>query len=361
MTLGRSSAIIVERVATPVRAMHGSISESWFKRLGTVAVRAGDAHRVTSDIVYDSVVALASVIGPSVDAAFDTDSAAAIRARAVVNSLWGDDLGQHNDFLSIPMTAHHAGGDTVHNASGPPPVTTGRLVILVHGLSDTESCWAGEFGLLSELDQKDELTSVTIRYNPGLAIAENGRDLADLIDDMIAGWPVAVESVALVGYSMGGLVIHQALEAAHAADQRWVDVVGDVISIAAPHRGSWIESAVSAAAWGLGIAPHTRPLADFLDTRSRGIRDLRHGAPATHTGWVPPHAQFHFVSGTVTNEPAHPIGVLVGDLVVQTDSASNHPHLIATNSVVLGGTHHLNLLDDPATTGQIMEWITATS
>jgi hypothetical protein len=214
---------------------------------------------------------------------------------------------------------------------------------------------------LSELDRNAELTSVTIRYNPGLAIAANGKELADLIEIVIAGWPVAVESVALVGYSMGGLVIHQAIEAAHASDKQWVDLVGDVISIAAPHRGSWIESAVSVAAWGLGVAPQTRPLAEFLDTRSRGIRDLRRGAHATSAGWVPTGAKFHFVSGTITDEPTHPIGVLVGDLVVHADSARSHPHLIAANTVVLGGTHHLNLLDDPATTHQIMEWISATS
>lgn len=47
---------------------------------------------------------------------------------------------------------------------------------------------------------QDELsfTPVTLRYNTGLRISANGRELAALLDGLVAGWPLGVEELVLV-------------------------------------------------------------------------------------------------------------------------------------------------------------------
>ncbi len=58
------------------------------------------------------------------------------------------------------------------------------------------------------------MTPVYLRYNTGLPVGRNGADLAWLLDDLVAAWPVPVRSIALVGHSMGGLVVRAAFHAA---------------------------------------------------------------------------------------------------------------------------------------------------
>ncbi len=88
------------------------------------------------------------------------------------------------------------------------------------------------------------------------------------------------------------------------------------------HRGSAM----------LHSLPETRPVANFLRRRSSGIRDLRRGSlvdedwrdqdrdalRARACAEVPllPDATHCFVSATVTRDPMHPLGRLVGDWLV---------------------------------------------
>ena len=60
------------------------------------------------------------------------------------------------------------------------------------------------------------VTPVFVRYNTGRHISDNGRDLAALVEQIVAAWPVPVEEVSLVGHSMGGLVSRSAAACASA-------------------------------------------------------------------------------------------------------------------------------------------------
>ncbi len=124
-----------------------------------------------------------------------------------------------------------------------------------------------------------------------------------------------------------------------------------------------------AASLGLGIAPQTRPLADFLNARSQGVKDLRHGAilhtehdalemaavleedPATVVDW-------HFVAGVITTDPTHPFGAIVGDLIVRPASSTEPRHVEPANVHVVGGVHHLDLLHEAPVVDTIVEWLT---
>jgi hypothetical protein len=142
--------------------------------------------------------------------------------------------------------------------------------------------------------------------------------------------------------------------------------------------GAPLERGAHRAAVALDKLPETRMLSAFLKKRSAGIRDLRHGS-LVDEDWrgrdpealravacqeIPllPWATHFFVSATVTRNPNHPLGRLLGDILVLKPSASGqskarripfrdeHGHHI-------GGTHHLALLNHPEVYERLREWL----
>lgn len=75
-----------------------------------------------------------------------------------------------------------------------------------------------------------------------------------------------------------------------------------------------------------------------------------------------PWATHFFVSATVTRDPNHPLGRLLGDILVLKPSASGqgtarripfreeHGHHV-------GGTHHLALLNHPEVYERLRDWL----
>jgi pimeloyl-ACP methyl ester carboxylesterase len=219
---------------------------------------------------------------------------------------------------------------------------------------------------------------VHLRYNTGLRISDNGRRLAELLDELAAGWPAPVEEIALVGHSMGGLVARSACHYGNAAEARWVESVRHVFCLGTPHLGAPLEKAANVAGWALTRIPETRPLASIVNRRSVGIKDLRFGS-CVEEDWcdcdpdeflndrcneVPflETATYYFVGATLTRDARHPLAHLVGDLLVQFSSASGEgrrrriPFEIS-NGRHFGGLTHFDLLNHPDVYEQIRAWI----
>jgi pimeloyl-ACP methyl ester carboxylesterase len=218
------------------------------------------------------------------------------------------------------------------------------------------------------------VTSAYVRFNTGRHISENGRSLADLLDELVAEWPVEVEEIALVGHSLGGLVARSAC----AAGGSWTSLVRHTVTLGTPHTGAPLESAVHYAAAVLGVVGETRPFARFLRRRSAGIRDLRSGSVvdedwrdrdpealrAAACAEVPllEGAAHHFVAATVTTSAEHPLGRLVGDWLVLQPSASGRSRtrvigFAAEDGAHVGGTHHLALLNHPVVYERLRDWL----
>jgi pimeloyl-ACP methyl ester carboxylesterase len=369
MSIGSIVTLAAERIVKPVEGMHRAIAAPWFAALGLIGTPVRVAHDVISRVVYGSIRIGATAVGVGLDAHVAADSSPPDSARAVVNGLWGDALGRHESGVGTSMSIRDRRGVPI--PLGPEltaafPTATGRLVVLVHGLMQTERCWHGTDGrpgLIRALEDSSVLTPVAVRYNTGRAVAANGAQLAAILEQVHEGWPQPVQSLALVGHSMGGLVIRSACTAAGDAGHGWIQDVSDIVTIGSPHRGAPVEKFVNAATWGLRVAPQTRPLADFLDTRSRGIKDLRGGTIGDAPDLAPSeaaqasHIQHHFLAGVITSNPTHPVGAAVGDLMVRPASSTRAPSLEPANVVVLGGVSHFDLLHDPAVINQVMAWL----
>ena len=134
---------------------------------------------------------------------------------SVLNGLVGDRLEREGSPLAQPMAVRVDGLPVAPRRAELAeafPAATPRLVVFLHGLMESERGWhlGGREDYGSRLARDLGVTPVYVRYNSGRHISENGRALAELLEAVVAEWPVAVEEVALVGHSMGGLVSRSA-------------------------------------------------------------------------------------------------------------------------------------------------------
>ena len=248
---------------------------------------------------------------------------------------------------------------------------------------ETEFSWswgarAAEDTYGARLERELDCSAVYIRYNSGLHISENGRAVAELLEQLVRAWPVSVEQVALVGHSMGGLVARSACHQAAANGQDWVGRVRHVVTLGTPHLGAPLEQGAHAAAAALHKLPETRMLAGFLRQRSAGIRDLRHGSLVDEDwrGRDPDALRAHactevpllagathcFVAATITRDAGHPLGRLLGDVLVLKASASGRSRTRRIgfrdeHGLHLGGAHHFALLNHPVVYERLHEWL----
>lgn len=293
------------------------------------------------------------------------DSATESRPRsdavqAFANAVWGDEMERQRSSMAIEMAVRDRSGTAVSldqaSVAVAFPAPTNRLVVLLHGLGQTERRFTASDASrgLAGAFESSSWTPVFVRYNSGRSVSINGHDLAELLDELTGHWPVPVSGVALVGFSMGGLVARAAIDAGNTSDDRWVDSVRHVVTIAAPHSGSPIEKAVEAASRSLMVAPQTRPLGGFLTQRSAGIRDLHSGVdlPSAFDG-----VEHHVIAAVTTSRADSLVGSLVGDLVVRPSSAAGLSTLFVDNHAIIGGRRHYDILDDPSIADRILGWI----
>jgi len=154
------------------------------------------------------------------------------------------------------------------------------VVVLVHGMMSTEAIWsypaspADDYGALMAHDFG--FTPLYVRYNSGASIVDNGAQLARLLQSMVEGYPVPIEELVLLGYSMGGLLVRRACRVAELENLAWLELVKRAFYVGTPHLGAPAERmgrVVSAVLRAIDD-PYTRLISELGDLRSQGIRDL---------------------------------------------------------------------------------------
>ena len=306
-----------------------------------------------------------------------------IKAVAALNGVAGDHLEATGNPLATTMTL--VAGDQPLSLDPPGlatalPGASPHIVILVHGLALSELSWqrGGKPDIGRRLAEQSGQTPLYLRYNSGRHTSTNGREFAELLEALCAGWPTPVESVSLIGHSMGGLVIRSACWYGEQEQARWLEHLQRVVCLGTPHHGSHLERAGHLLDKALLAMPYTAPLAHGRK-RSAGIKDLRHGNLLDedwqgrdpdvhgddHRRPVPllDHVDYFFAAASVGQHRHDPIGQLLGDLLVRLGSAvGSHPddlrrvRVKPENCRVFHEQHHFDLLDDERVHRQIHRW-----
>ena len=373
-----------------IGSVQRAVSGRVFRMVGPGAVLVRPIHEGVTRGVYRGLGAGTRALGMAAGAAAARREGRLISstpmgsaAIAAITGLTGDALEQQGSPLAQPMAVRVAGEpvslepDAIASAF---PVATPRIVVFVHGLMTTEFSWAlgGRERFGDRLAREIGCTPVYVRYNSGRHISENGRSLCELMEQLVAAWPVDVDEIALVGHSMGGLVARSACCHAAEADADWAGLVKHSVSLGTPHMGAPLEQAVHALSAGLARLPETRPLANFLRRRSGGIRDLRQGS-LVDEDWrdcdpdalrgaacaeIPllEGATHCFVSATITRSDRHPVGRLIGDTLVLKPSASGRSRTRRIPfedeyGMHLGKASHFALLYHPAVYEKLRGWL----
>lgn len=297
--------------------------------------------------------------------------------------------------LAYPMAVRSRGRTvqvTPEGLAAAYPDATGRIAVFLHGLCENDDSWrmgsqtyygdsTTSFG--SRLREDLGWTPVYLRYNTGLHISDNGRRFAQLMQALVDCWPVPLEEVALLGHSMGGLVMRSACHYAQnpLGDRpplSWTGALRHAFHLGTPHLGAPLEVRTAKLSARLARVPETAPVARLLNSRSVGVKDLRHGS-LLDEDWtgveldtflddtcaeVPflPEAHYYYIGATLHRSPDHPVSAILGDLLVLLPSASGQGDTRSIPFEVergrhLGGLTHFHLLNHPAVYEQIRLWL----
>ena len=360
----------VGRTARPIKLVHDVITDGIYNAIGTTATEMGKVAGQTVDVRLDGRKPLSETVKGSA-------------VMSVISGLRGDVLAAEGSPLVSPMAVRVDGRAVELDEAGVAtafPAATGRLVVFLHGLMETESSWRlGGRASYGELLVDDlGATPVFVRFNTGLRMSANGQLLSALLEDLVSAWPEPVDEIALVGHSMGGLISRSACFQADAEERYWVRRVNHVVSLGSPHMGAPLEQLVHFASAGLNVFPETRPFGKLLRRRSVGIRDLRQGS-LVEGDWngrdvdtlskavleeVPllDGVMHCFVSAQITRSPRHPLGRLIGDGFVLMPSASGRSRsrrigFSEENGMHLPSANHFALLNHPTVYAKLLEWL----
>ncbi|MBL8951925.1 MAG: alpha/beta hydrolase [Myxococcaceae bacterium] len=335
--------------------------------------------RQISRLVYAGVRGVTRVVGLTVDQALlqlapllgDAEPGPEVlAATAALNGVIGDLLERTGNALAQPLELHPRGA------------TSPRVVVLVHGSSMNDLQWlrqGHDHGAALERDLG--LSPVYVRYNSGLHVSTNGQRLAAELERLDEGWPVPLEELVLVGFSMGGLVARSACHAAEVAGLGWRRKLTSLVCLGTPHHGSPLERAGSWADAALEVSRYSAPIALLGKVRSEGVTDLRFGF-VLDSHW---RGRERFELGVDERAPLPlPAGVrcfaiaatqssvsgprLRSDGLVPVDSAlgvhrAPHLHLQfpSEHQQVVYAARHLDLLSSPVAYATLKEWLSAFS
>src|SRR3954451_1653689 len=400
-SLSKIAAGSLAQPGATAREVHMAVAGRVFKMLGPLGAPAQIVHDGVSTASYRAVsAALRAPVRAGGRAISErarpgstalADSTPGGLALGALNGIAGDRLARDHPDLALGLTVRRRGQEVglEPDALGDAyPDATPRIAVFIHGLCGTEGTWRLGSGGANPSPTygarlRDELgiTPVYVRYNTGLRVSENGRELAAALERLAADWPVDVAEISLIGHSMGGLVARSACHYGEQADHDWTERLRHVFCLGTPHLGAPLERAANIAGWALGRLPESRPFGDlFFNRRSVGIKDMRFGN-CVEEDWcdcdpdeflrdrcqeVPflPNASYYFVGATLSRKPDG-LGRWFGDLLVQYPSASgNGPRrripFEVENGHHVGGLDHMRLLNHPDVYAQIRKWIDGT-
>lgn len=350
--------------------------------------------RKAAGLVYGSVRGVTRIVAAGLDMALgrlqpELEHIQSSKERAAVlsilNGVLGDHMASRNNPLTITIGWRHQGNPLALNTDAlnqALPQATERILVMLHGHCMNELQWTTSSGHNhgEVLAQHNGFTPMVLGYNTGLHVSQNGRALADQLEQLVAAWPTAVQEICIVGYSMGGLLARSAFHYGALAKHGWTHQVRKLIFVGSPHHGSMLERAGNLVDVALVVSPYSEALARLGKIRSAGTTDLRYGnlidedwkgrdrfaagADPRQPIPLPEQVQCYAIAAMIAKEHSDLSARLVGDGLVPLKSAlGQHPDssralvFAPDRQKVFYGMTHLGLLDSRAVCEQMQAWL----
>lgn len=240
--------------------------------------------------------------------------------RSVLNGVVGDRLEAMGNPVALPMTIepHRFSRRRAHRAA------KGPRVLFVHGLCMNDAHWQAPTGRGEDfgdrLVREAGFRPLYLRYNTGLAIAENGRRLAAILDARHRGRQAWREPLHVVAHSLGGLVVRSAIAEGVVNGHAWTKHLQHVVCLGTPHDGAPLERVGKTVDAALALSRFSSPWAVIGKIRSVAIHQLGHSDVAP---WPtrPAGLQLHAVAGVLGKAHAGRVASFLGDGLVPVASA----------------------------------------
>jgi pimeloyl-ACP methyl ester carboxylesterase len=346
--------------------------------------------RMVTGLVYGSIRGVTRLVGGSIDLALERlapllgesiPGPEREAVLAVLNGVLGDYLLASENPLAIKMSFRRGGQSLdVERASlaSRLPEAGRKLLVLAHGSCMNDLQW-NHFGHDHGAALARDLgyTPVYLHYNTGLHVSTNGRELASLLEQLVAEWPSAVDELVIVAHSMGGLVARSACHYGGAAGHAWRSRLSSLVCLGTPHHGAPLERGGSWVDVLLGISRYSAPLARLGKIRSAGVTDLRFGS-VLDENWqgrdrfakgkdprlrldLPAGVECYAVAGSLAPAVSDK---LPGDGMVPVDSALGRHELgemtlgfPESHQAIVFGTGHLDLLSSLPVYERVRAWL----
>jgi len=343
--------------------------------------------------VYKSIRGVTRAVGGGIDAVlarfvplFDGGASSNEREAvlAALNGVLGDHLQHSANPLAIP-TRFRRDGSALELKRGSLaaaiPRATGKVLVLVHGLCMSDLLWrrnGHDHGAALAADAG--FTPVYLHYNSGLHVSVNGHVFADQLEALLRAWPVAVDELAILCHSMGGLVARSACHYGAQARHAWPHHLRKIIFLGTPHHGAPLERGGNWIDAVLDASPYTTAFARLGKIRSAGITDLRHGSMVDED-WdhqdrfarsrrkpralpLPANVECCTIAASIAKKTGALAERLLGDGLVPVASALGK-HKDASRQLAFAkdrqwighGMNHLDLLDRREVYEQIRRWL----
>lgn len=375
----RGVAQLATQATSGVTRIAEGVHQSVWRTMGVTGGKESGQTGGITGLVYQSIQGVTQLVGkgldgllaklePWLESVVNGDAATPEREAvlAALNGVIGDRLVTSGNPLATPMSLRYQGAALDWQALPSMPEATGKIVLLIHGLCMNDLQWqpsgatlAGNHG--ATLAAALGYTPIYVRYNTGLHTAENGHQLARLLEQLVTHWPTPIGEITVVAHSMGGLVTRSAVHSAKHSGLRWPATLKNIVFLGTPHHGAPLERAGNWVDVMLGSTPYSAPFAKLGQLRSTGITDLRFGLALP----LPEGVACYTVAATTAAKRSALADRLIGDGLVPLHSALGQ-HDDPQRSLIFAKPsqwiayrmNHMEMLTSPAVTQQLLNWLT---
>ncbi len=396
----RAIAQLATQATAGVARIAEGVHQSVWSSMGVPGGKATGTTRGLTGLIYQSVQGVTHWVGKGLDAALvslqplldrvDAEAPETPEREAVLaalNGVMGDRLAASQNPLATQMTLRYQRRALDIGQELTIPQATGKVLLLIHGLCMNDLQWqtAPQDQIVDHgvaLAAQLGYTPVYLRYNSGLHISQNGQGLSLKLEQLLDRWPLPLQELTVVAHSMGGLLTRSAFNQARQAGLHWPDHLKNIVFLGTPHHGAPLERAGNWVDALLGSTPYSRPFARLAQLRSAGITDLRYGH-LLNVDWqgrerfqrqpdrrlpvpLPEGVNCYAIAATLAAKRSLLADRLTGDGLVPLRSAlglhddpARSLAFAADRQWILYRTGHMGLLNSPAVTQQLLQWLSS--